>query len=454
MRYERLCSWFRVTKDACLVPVGDLAWPAMSSSQLQLLLDDRGIEQLLFEYCRAADRNDPEAIADCFTSDCVVRYAPGPHSTGRAARRDQATRDLTLFSATSHQLSNVSIDYLDADQARVDSVVHAWHRPAEGGSSWQLWARYRDLVRRTPSGWRIAERELLLAGEDGFPPDWTWLHVERAQSHLGSSTEAARIDDAPTGVKSATRGAVLSISVFRPDVRNAYDHATAQQVSAALDRLEEDDDLLVGILHGAGGVFSAGMDLRAFVTGETPETPEHGLLGLVRRRRSKPLIAAVDGYAIGAGFEAALACDLIVAARDAWFALPEVSRGLVPAGGALRNLPLRVPHGVAVELTLTGSRLTARRAFDLGLVARVADPRRSLDTAFSLAAEITSGSPAAVRAAKAVLDGYADWTEDEFWARQSEIVDPVFAGADAVEGATAYLERRAPAWQVARDPDE
>jgi enoyl-CoA hydratase len=423
----------------------------MSSSQLQQLLDDREIEQLLFEYCRAADANDPEALAECFTEDCVARYAPGPQSVGREARRDQAARDLTLFSATSHQLSNVSIDYLDADRARVESVVHGWHQPTEDGCSWQLWARYRDLAQRTPSGWRIAERELLLVGEDGFPPDWTWLHADRAQSGRGSSTQAAHTDDDAAPVQVTARGAVLSISIFRPDVRNAFDHATAQQVSAALDRLEEDDDLLVGILHGAGGVFSAGMDLRAFITGETPETAEHGLLGLVRRRRSKPLIAAVDGYAIGAGFEVALACDLIVAARDAWFALPEVSRGLVPAGGALRNLPLRVPHGVAVELTLTGSRMTARRAFSLGLVARLADPRGSLETALGLAAEITRGSPAAVRAGKAVLDGQADWSEDEFWDRQAEIVEPVFAAADAVEGATAYLERRTPTWQVAPD---
>lgn len=426
----------------------------MTAPDLQRLLDDKEIEQLLFEYCRAADANDPESLADCFTEDCVARYAPGPPSVGRAGRRDQATRDLAMFSATSHHLTNLTITYLDDDSARAESVVHAWHRPNEDRGNWQLWARYRDLVRRTPGGWRIAERELLLVGEDGFPSDWTWLHAERAAQPGVLPTSGAEPADQATPVLCERRGPVLLISVSRPETRNAYNRSVAEMVSEGLDILERDNDLLVGILHGSGGVFSAGMDLRAFLDGETPEIGEHGLLGLVRRARSKPVLAAIDGYAIGAGFEVAVACDVIVAARDAWFALPEVSRGLVPAGGALRNLPRRVPEGIAAELVLTGSRLTAQRAYDLGLVARLAPPRGSLEATLALASEITRGSPASVIAAKAVLDGQSSWTAEEFWDRQAEIVGPVFAGADATEGARAYLQRREPTWQKASDAEQ
>jgi enoyl-CoA hydratase len=415
----------------------------------QRLLDKTAIEQLLFEYCRCADANDPDGLARCFTEDCVARYGPGPASIGAAARREQAARDLALFSATSHHLSNIEIEHLDNDRARVESAVYAWHRPRGGDASWHLWARYQDVVIRTSRGWRIAERTLVMVGEEGFPSDWTWLEFDRA-GPSGRSTPPRQTPTEPTDratVTSHTHGTVLCVSIHRPAVRNAYNREVAELVSEALDRLETDDRLRVGILHGAGGVFSSGMDLKAFVNGEVPSVGDHGLLGLVRRRRIKPLIVAVDGYAIAAGFEVALACDLIVAARDARFSLPEVTHGLVPAGGALKNLPARVPFGVAAELALTGCPLSAQRAAELGLVARLAEPGEALAAALRLAGEIAANEPQAVRATMAILHRQRDWTSDEFWVRQDEIVGPVESSDAPKEGATAFLEKRRPRWR-------
>jgi enoyl-CoA hydratase len=419
---------------------------------LQRLLDESAIEQLLLEYCRCADANDPDGLARCFTEDCVARYGPGPPSIGAAARRDQAARDLALFSATSHHLSNIEIEHVDDQRARVQSAVYAWHRPHSSCSSWHLWARYHDVVIKTPAGWRIADRTLLKVGEEGFPPDWTWLELNRAAPiEVREAAGAAGTPETPRqlSVNTVIHGAILCISVDRPSVRNAYNREVAELVSTALDRLEADDELRVGILLGAGGVFSSGMDLKAFLGGEIPSVGEHGLLGLVRRARAKPLIAAVDGYAIAAGFEVALACDLIVAARDARFSLPEVTRGLVPAGGALRSLPARLPFGVAAELALTGRPLHAERAVALGLVASLAEPGHALDAAMRIANDIAGNEPHAVQATKAVLDRQRDWDVDEFWARQEEIVGPVQTGSEALEGAAAFLERRPPRW---RDP--
>jgi enoyl-CoA hydratase len=418
-------------------------------SVLQRLLDETAIERLLFEYCRCADANDPDGLARCFTEDCVARYGPGPPSIGAAARREQAVRDLGLFSATSHHLSNIEIEHLDDGRARVESALYAWHRPLGGAGSWHLWARYQDVVIRTSRGWRIAERTLVMVGEEGFRSDWTWLEFDRA-GPFDAPTPPRRTPVQPTNgptVTSDAQGTVLCVSIHRPSVRNAYNREVAELVSEALDRLETDEGLHVGILHGAGGVFSSGMDLKGFVNGEVPSVPDHGLLGLVRRRRTKPLIAAVDGYAIAAGFEVALACDLIVAARDARFSLPEVTHGLVPAGGALKNLPARVPIGVAAELALTGCPLSAQRAAELGLVARLAEPGDALAAALRLAGEIAANEPHAVRATTAILHRQRDWTSDEFWARQDEIVGPVESSDAPNEGATAFLEKRRPRWR-------
>lgn len=424
-------------------------------AELQRLLDDREIERLLFEYCRCADANDPDGLARCFTENCVARYGPGPPSVGADARREQAERDLAMFSATSHHLSNVSIDHVEDGRARADSVFYAWHRLRGDHGIWELWGRYRDTLVKTPKGWRIAERTLVMVAEEGFPKQWEWLEFERRPARPTATAALTQPAEHPANTDTVITervGPVLRITLHRPEARNAFNRDVADRVSAALDALEADDSLLVGILHGDGGVFSAGMDFKAFLRGELP-ADDHGLLGLVARRRAKPLIAAVDGYAIAAGFEVALACDLIVCARDAHLSLPEVTRGLVPAGGALRNLPRRVPLGVAAELALTGRPLDANRAHALGLVARLAEPGRSLEAALELAHEIAEHPRSAVLAIKAVLDRQGDWSGDEFWDEQEAIVAHVQTGPQAREGATAFLERRAPTWRAERDSD-
>src|SRR3954452_15463296 len=155
------------------------------------------------------------------------------------------------------------------------------------------------------------------------------------------------------------RDGVLLITPNRPEARNAVNLALAEGVAAALDELDADDGLSVGILTGAGNGFSAGMDLKAFVTGERPWVGDRGFAGIVQRASRKPLIAAIEGFALAGGLEIALACDLIVAARGAKLGIPEVKRSLVAAGGALLRLPQRMPYGIAMELALTGDTITA-----------------------------------------------------------------------------------------------
>src|SRR4051794_11024883 len=188
------------------------------------------------------------------------------------------------------------------------------------------------------------------------------------------------------------RDGVLLITLNRPDARNAVNLAVAEGIASALDTLDGDDDLTVGVLAGAGKGFSAGMDLKAFVTGERPWVGDRGFAGIVRRSARKPLIAAVEGFAMAGGLEIALACDLLVAARDARLAIPEVKRSLVAAGGALRRLPQRLPLGVALEMALTGDPISAQRGYELGLVNRLTDPGGAVDAALELAAGRRAGA--------------------------------------------------------------
>jgi len=243
------------------------------------------------------------------------------------------------------------------------------------------------------------------------------------------------------------RDGVLLITLNRPDARNAVNLALAEGVAAALDTLDAEGDLSVGILTGAGSGFCAGMDLKAFVTGERPWVGDRGFAGIVQRGSRKPLIAAIEGFAVAGGLEIALACDLIVAARGAKLAIPEVKRSLVAAGGALLRLPQRIGHGAAMELALTGDVITAERGHELGLVDRLAEPGSAVDAAFELAAAIAKNAPLALTATKEVLLRQRDWSEQEFWTRQGEITGPVFASEDAVEGATAFSEKRDPVWK-------
>src|ERR671921_2180899 len=210
------------------------------------------------------------------------------------------------------------------------------------------------------------------------------------------------------------RDRVLVITLNRPEVRNAVNAALAEGVAAALDELDADDGLSVGILTGAGSGFSAGMDLKAFVTGERPWVGDRGFAGIVRRSARKPLIAAVEGFAMAGGLEIALACDLLVASRDARLAIPEVKRSLVAAGGALRRLPQRLPLGVALEMALTGDPISAERGYELGLVNRVTEPGGAVDAALELAAAIAKNGPLALDATKEILLRQADWTEAGF----------------------------------------
>jgi enoyl-CoA hydratase len=253
------------------------------------------------------------------------------------------------------------------------------------------------------------------------------------------------MNDAP--VLTERRDNVLLITLNRPDARNAVNLALAEGVAAALDELDAADDLSVGILTGAGKAFCAGMDLKAFVTGERPWVGDRGFAGIVQRASRKPLIAAVEGFAVAGGLEIALACDLIVASREAKLGVPEVKRSLVAAGGALLRLPQRVGHGAAMRLVLTGDPVTAEEGAQLGLVDVVADPGGAIDAALELAATISRNAPLALIASKQVLNDQRDWSEEEFWARQGEVTAPVFASEDAIEGSTAFAEKREPVWK-------
>lgn len=253
--------------------------------------------------------------------------------------------------------------------------------------------------------------------------------------------------DAEEPVRTEERGGVLIVTLDRPTARNAVDRTTARALAAALDRLENDPELRVGVLTGAGGTFSAGMDLKAYVRGESPLLEGLGFGGLTRRRRTTPLIAAVEGWALGGGTEMVLACDLVVAADDASFGLPEVTRGIVAPEGGLVRLPRRVPRAVAAETLLTGRPLTAERAAAHGLVNRLTAPGGALDEALELAAGVAGNAPLSVAAVKRVLDEAADLPEAAAFALQDEAVAGVLASEDAQEGPRAFAEKRPPRWR-------
>jgi enoyl-CoA hydratase len=250
-----------------------------------------------------------------------------------------------------------------------------------------------------------------------------------------------------TPVRAEPEGEVLVVTIDRAEARNAVNLAVAEGIAAALDRLDEDEALRAGILTGAGGTFCAGMDLKAFVAGERPYVGDRGFAGITQRAARKPLIAAVEGWALAGGFEVALSCDLIVAARDARFGIPEVKRGLVAAGGALLRLPRRIPYHLAMELALTGEPIGAERAAELGIVSRLTQSGEALAGAHELAALIARNGPLAIDATKRIVEASADWTAGEAWERQGEIAGPVFGSEDAREGATAFAEKRDPVWR-------
>jgi enoyl-CoA hydratase len=243
------------------------------------------------------------------------------------------------------------------------------------------------------------------------------------------------------------RERVLVVTLNRPEQRNAVNAAVARGIADALDLLDSDAELTLAVLTGAGKGFCAGMDLKAFVAGEVPYADDRGFAGITRRAAIKPLIAAIEGFAVAGGLEVALACDLIVAAEGAKLGIPEVKRSLVAAGGGLLRLPRVLPRNIAMELALTGDPITAERGYELGLVNRLAAPGKALETALALAATVAANGPLALAASKRVLTESPDWPDSEFFERQGEIIAPVMGSEDAREGATAFAEKRPPVWK-------
>jgi enoyl-CoA hydratase len=246
-------------------------------------------------------------------------------------------------------------------------------------------------------------------------------------------------------VLSEVRDGVLIVTINRPEAKNAMSKAAAEGIAAAMDRLDAEDDLRVGVLAGAGGTFCSGMDLKGFLRGESPSIEGRGFGGIVQKPPAKPLIAAVEGYALAGGLELMIACDLVVANKHAKFGIPEVKRGLVAAAGGVMMLPDQIPERVAMELALTGDFIGAERAYQLGLINRVVDGS-ALDAALELAARIAENGPLAVRVSKQILRESRGWSMDERYDRQAQLIGPVFVSADAREGSLAFAEKRKPNW--------
>jgi enoyl-CoA hydratase len=241
-------------------------------------------------------------------------------------------------------------------------------------------------------------------------------------------------------------GGVAVITINRPEARNAVNGAVAQGIASAIDEFDARKDVSAYVLTGAGGTFSAGMDLKGFLTGDDPTKGGRGFGGITERPPAKPIIAAVEGYALAGGFELALSCDMIVASSESKFGLPEVKRGLVAGAGGLLRLPQRIPYHAALEIALTGDHYPAARLAELGLVNRIAEPGQALQAAKELAAKVGANAPLALAATKRVIVESRDWPSDEQFARQGEIIFPVFGSKDAMEGAAAFAEKRAPNW--------
>lgn len=247
---------------------------------------------------------------------------------------------------------------------------------------------------------------------------------------MPDAVETSRVDD------------VLVITLNRPEARNAINSDLSLGVLDALAYLDEDTDLRVGILTGAGGTFCAGLDLKAFAKEGLPKKIDD----VFRNRCRKPLVAAIEGVAVGGGLEMALVADLLVAARDARLGSPEVKFGLFPGGGALLRLPRQLPESLVTEMALTGDPISAERAYHYGLVTRLCEPGRTLDAAVELAAAIARNAPLGVEAAKRLLRMAPGRSEEEMWTEQVKLVDSVFQSDDAQEGARSFAEKRPPRW--------
>ena len=241
-------------------------------------------------------------------------------------------------------------------------------------------------------------------------------------------------------------GHVLVITIRRPEMRNAIDRATSEAIAQAMDELDGDNNLTVGILTGAGAHFCSGMDLKAFLRGERVELPGRGLAGIIETPPRKPVIAAVEGYALAGGFEIALACDLMVAADNAQFGLPEVKRGLMAGSGGLMRLPERIPRQIAMQYALTGEMMSAVEARQWGLVNQLTAPGEALAAAKVLAHQIAANAPRSVQISKQVVAEAFHWPAHERWQRQNALLETIIHSKDAQEGARAFSEKRPPVW--------
>lgn len=251
---------------------------------------------------------------------------------------------------------------------------------------------------------------------------------------------------APT-ILTEQRGSVLLITIQRPQARNAFDIATAHQMNAAMDLLEQQQDLFIGVITGAGGTFSAGADLKEAASGARRERPPRGGFGVLARPPAKPLIAAVEGHAVGGGFELCLACDLIVAASDARFGLPEVCHNVVAIGGGLFRLPRRLPYHLAMEMALTGEFRDAEFLQRFGLINRVTPPGAALEQALQLADKLLLNGPTALRATKQIMQQACDWDETTAWREQMPLARVALESEDRQEGLRAFAEKRRPVWK-------
>ena len=240
---------------------------------------------------------------------------------------------------------------------------------------------------------------------------------------------------------------ILTVTINRPETKNAINKAVAEGIAAAMDELDANDDLRVAILTGAGGSFCSGMDLKAFLKGENPVVKGRGFAGMTEHTTRKPTIAALEGYVFAGGLELALACDLSVCGESTKFGIPETKRGLVAAAGGLVKLPRMIPVRIAMEMALTGEPITAQRAFELSLVNRVVSDGTVLEEARELARLICANGPLAIMASKRIIIESSDWSRDEMFSNQWQIVGPVFKSEDAREGPKAFAEKRPPQWK-------
>jgi len=243
------------------------------------------------------------------------------------------------------------------------------------------------------------------------------------------------------------RGPILIVTIDRPEAKNAFDSPTSFAMNTAMDMLDREDDLFIGIVTGAGGTFSAGADLKEAASGVKRERPPRGGFGVFAQPPRKPLLAAVEGYAVGGGFELCLACDLIVAARTAKFGLPEVRHNVVAIGGALFRLPKRMPYHLAMELALTGEFRDAEFFARHGIVNRVVEPGQALGEALQLAERLLKNGPTALAASKQIVQRSADWTDDEAWREQLTYAKRALESEDRQEGLRAFAEKRTPVWK-------